>query len=200
MEEFLRYFLPIYWCIFFLLIIVWRSYVLWHKTGVNAFKHLSHEGVHGVVVFYNQWIPVISASSMITYVFFPRYYNYLAPFQWLQNDTVQLLGVICLVAALVLTWAAQAHMGDAWRLAPTDADTEHFVEKGLFTWSRNPIFVGVRLSLIGMFLVLSNGVILTLSVLAWMSLSVQVALEEEHLLARYGEPYKKYCARVRRWL
>ncbi len=200
MEGLLRYFLPIYWMIFFLLIIVWRAYVVWRRTGVNAFKQLSCSGVHGVVVFYFRWLFFIASLGSIAYVISPSAYNSVASFQWMRKEPIQLFGMVWLVGWLVWIWLAQSQMGIAWRFAPKDAQGEHFVDKGLFARSRNPIFLGFKCIFIGVFLTFPNSIILALSVAGWLLLSVQVALEEEHLLMKYGESYKNYCDKVRRWL
>lgn len=200
MDEFLKYFLPLYWIAFISIVMVWRIYVVWKRTGVNAYKTLSHVGVHGIVVFYNKWIPFFSTTTVVVYCFFPEYYWYFAPFDWLQRDWIAVFGVIALLLALGLIAVAQNQMGDAWRLAPKDATGDRFVTKQLFAWSRNPIFVGLRLSLVGLFLVLPNAISLAVWVSVWILLSVQVALEEEHLLARHGDVYEAYCRRVRRWI
>ncbi len=200
MDEFLRFFLPIYWILFFCVVLFFRTYVVWRRTGFNAYKSLIQSGVHGVIVFYNKSMPVISTSVVIVYSFFPQYYFNLAPFPLFQHDAIALLGVLFLLFSLGWIWFSQSQMGDVWRLAPKDASADYLVSSGIFSRSRNPIFLGVKVNLIGIFLVLPNGVIFALVVMGWVLLDVQVALEEEHLLSQHGESYKNYCSRVRRWI
>ena len=72
-------------------------------------------------------------------------------------------------------------------------------EKGLFSLSRNPVFLGIKINMIGFFLVLPNAITLTLLILDIALIDIQIALEEEHLLQLHGEKYRAYASRVRKW-
>lgn len=105
------------------------------------------------------------------------------------------------VAGLALMVAAQASMGDAFRVGQ---DPRHapaaLCESGLHRISRNPIYVGSWLCLAGMtlwwpcrFLVLCCGAI-------GVGIHVLVREEEAFLRARFGERYEAYARRVPRYL
>mgnify|MGYP001490612632 CR=1 FL=1 len=66
---------------------------------------------------------------------------------------------------------------------------------GVFRLSRNPIFLGMRLTLLGLFLVIPNAVTLAVLVLGNVLVQVQVRLEEA-----FGEVYARYREQVRRWI
>ena len=76
--------------------------------------------------------------------------------------------VIMLVCAAVvsLLWMliAQAQMGASWRVGIDSANRTELVSKGLFTISRNPIFLATRLALLGFFLVAPNAATLAVAV------------------------------------
>jgi protein-S-isoprenylcysteine O-methyltransferase Ste14 len=74
------------------------------------------------------------------------------------------------------------------------------VQGGLFAISRNPIFLAMRVTLLGLFLVLPSAATLSLLVAGEILMQVQVRLEEEHLASLHGAEYAAYCHRVRRWL
>ncbi len=95
---------------------------------------------------------------------------------------------------------AQAQMGASWRVGIDTACRTELVSFGLFAHSRNPIFLAVRLSMLGLFLVAPNAV--TLAILATNEVLAlfQVRLEEKHLSEMHGAKYEEYCAQVRRWL
>jgi protein-S-isoprenylcysteine O-methyltransferase Ste14 len=101
---------------------------------------------------------------------------------------------------LVWTLIAQARMGNSWRIG-IDANTKtQLVTQGIFGISRNPIFLGMRVTLLGPFLLLPNAVTLTTFVLGEALMQIQVHLEEEYLRQTHGEAYRKYCRRARRWI
>jgi protein-S-isoprenylcysteine O-methyltransferase Ste14 len=55
-------------------------------------------------------------------------------------------------------------MGASWRIGIDSANATELVSKGLFSVSRNPIFLAIRLALLGFFLVAPNAA--TLAILA----------------------------------
>ena len=71
----------------------------------------------------------------------------------------------------------------------------------LYSMSRNPMYVGVVLAVVGQAIVFASRAIAVYGAFLWLLFHlVVVALEEPHLRARYGEPYEAYCRRVPRWL
>ena len=96
--------------------------------------------------------------------------------------------------------AAQAQMGMSWRIGIATAHRTDLVQNGLFSLSRNPIFLAMRVSLMGLFLALPAAATLALLCAGEILMQVQVRLEEQHLLASHGQAYADYRERVRRWL
>ena len=105
-----------------------------------------------------------------------------------------------LAASFVWTAAAQAQMGASWRVGIDTARSTDLVEHGLFARSRNPIFLGMRVSLLGFFFLLPNAVTLLTLVLGDVLVQLQVRLEEDFLTKMQGDAYRAYRRRVRRWL
>lgn len=75
------------------------------------------------------------------------------------------------------------------------------VTTGIHGWSRNPIYVGMFLLYGGIGLAVRSPwiLILTLPIAITMRYGV-VAREEDYLERRFGNAYRSYKARVRRWL
>jgi protein-S-isoprenylcysteine O-methyltransferase Ste14 len=71
---------------------------------------------------------------------------------------------------------------------------------GVFAWSRNPIYVGFFLVLVGQFLVFPNWVPLVYLVAGIWLVHRQVLREEGFMRRQYGEEYAEYCRRVRRYV
>jgi protein-S-isoprenylcysteine O-methyltransferase Ste14 len=91
-------------------------------------------------------------------------------------------------------------MGDSWRIGIDDKSKSPLVQNGLFGVSRNPIFLGMLIMLVGMLLILPTAATLVITVLGFVLIHVQVRLEEAFLLEKYGEEYRRYQASVRRWM
>lgn len=72
---------------------------------------------------------------------------------------------------------------------------------GIFAFSRNPIYLGMLMALIGWAFYLLNLVALFWAVLFFLWINFwQIAVEEQHLRLQFGEDYHHYCQKVRRWL
>ena len=71
---------------------------------------------------------------------------------------------------------------------------------GIFAVSRNPIYVGFFLFLLGQFLVFTSWTTLTALGFAAVVFHRQVLREEEFMRQRYGREYAEYCSRVRRYV
>ena len=68
------------------------------------------------------------------------------------------------------------------------------VSEGLYRYSRNPMYVGVLLTIFGQGLI-GHGLIV------WLCFHLAVVLlEEPRLRKQNGEPYDEYCRKVPRWL
>lgn len=81
------------------------------------------------------------------------------------------------------------------------ARASHLVTSGVFAWSRNPIYLGDLLVLVALALwwgQIAGFALLPLSVLYLNRF--QIEPEEEALTHLFGEEYRQYQARVRRWL
>lgn len=200
MSLFLKYFLPIYFILFFGLAFLWRSYLVWKTTGHNPYKLAHSDSAHDYIGILFRGLMAASAGMIALYVFYQPAYSFLLPIFWLDIPALAWIGVILLIAALVWTLIAQAHMGRSWRIGvDTEVKTE-LVSHGLFTISRNPIFLGMRAMLLGLFLVLPNALSFGILLLGEALVQVQVRLEEEHLLKLHGHAYQEYRNQTRRWI
>ena len=143
---------------------------------------------------------VALVGVVILFTVWSEGYNYLAPIVWLGQPFLIWVGIGLLLASLALILSAQIHMGNSWRIGIDREVKTQLVSEGIFGWSRNPIFLGMRLSLLGFFLVLPNAATLAILVLGDALMQIQVRLEEEYLFGLHNEDYRSYQKRVRRWL
>ena len=72
---------------------------------------------------------------------------------------------------------------------------------GLYSYSRNPLYVSLTLAYLSIALATNSGwsLLLIVPALAVMRYGV-IAREERYLTAKFGEPYTQYKASVRRWI
>ena len=130
--------------------------------------------------------------------------HFVLPFP-LAHGTLRLvfipLGIILVVVGIGLIVLARrelAHHGQ-----PTDPGrpTSKIVSSGVFSISRNPLYLGIVIVLIGLALAFNVLWILVLLVPAIVLCHyVLIFPEERYLSARLGEEYKAYTLSVYRWL
>ncbi|HVE58205.1 MAG TPA: isoprenylcysteine carboxylmethyltransferase family protein [Pyrinomonadaceae bacterium] len=200
MDHALRIILPLYLLGFFGIAFVWRSFLVWKRTGINPYVvGKTDKPIDFIENIYR--IPVLLLIAVtIVFAFLPGVYQYSAPILWLENSIVKIAGFGFMIFALIWTATAQMQMGKSWRIGIDTENKTDLVEKGLFTVSRNPIFFGMRTALFGFFLCLPNALTLLAVVLADVLMQIQVRLEEEFLKSMHGESYENYCRKVRRWI
>jgi protein-S-isoprenylcysteine O-methyltransferase Ste14 len=75
------------------------------------------------------------------------------------------------------------------------------VQGWLYTFTRNPMYVGVVFAIFGQAIVFASRAIAIYGAIVWLTFHlVVVLLEEPHLRDVHGDSYAEYCRRIPRWL
>ena len=113
------------------------------------------------------------------------------------------LAVIFLLAGVVLTLAGMR----AFRRADTTVNplspdqATSIVRSGPYAFTRNPMYLGLTLVLLGFCAYLANAMaVLGVVVFVAYITRFQIIPEERVLLAKFGEPFAQYMRSVRRWV
>lgn len=200
MTTILKIVLPIYLILFFGLAMLWRSYLAWKRTGVNPYMLGGGDSVHDYVGKLFR-VTLIGASLIVlAFSLYEPLYFFLIPISWLKSTWLMGIGLALLFVALVWVLIAQIQMGDSWRIGIDEQTKSPLVQHGLFGVSRNPIFLGMMMMLVGLLLTVPTAATLAVTLLGIVLVHIQVRLEESFLLEKYGETYRAYQGRVRRWI
>ena len=128
--------------------------------------------------------------------------NWLVPLPFLSADLpAGWLGAIVFLLALALLAWAIVTITKAGSNVPTNRPTTSIVESGPYRFTRNPIYLGMFLGLIGLAIAFDN--LWLLMMLVPFALVIRygvVAREEAYLERKFGDVYRGYRSRVRRWL
>jgi protein-S-isoprenylcysteine O-methyltransferase Ste14 len=122
------------------------------------------------------------------------------PVQILPPDSGRLAGIGCIVAGLAglagrIAFSRAGTSPNPW--TPTSA----LVVSGVYRYTRNPMYLGLTLIYIGITLwVDTPWPLLPLPIVLAVIQRGVIAREERYLEARFGEEYRQYRARVRRWI
>ena len=87
----------------------------------------------------------------------------------------------------------------SWRLGIDRDQPGALVTGGIFGRSRNPVYLGLALLAVGVFLVLGRLVLLALALVFLVYFHFLIRREERFLAERYGEAYREYARSVGRW-
>jgi protein-S-isoprenylcysteine O-methyltransferase Ste14 len=104
---------------------------------------------------------------------------------------------LAVLAGLALNWL----MPLPFLPAATHLPTTTIVETGPYRFTRNPIYLGMVLGLIGLAIAFNSLWLLMMLVPFALVIRYGVITREEACLEhRFGDVYRRYCARVPRWL
>lgn len=191
----------IYLLIFYGLLGGLRSYVLYRRTGINPFKLKRDDSIQGFSLMIFKIVFVLITSVVALYSFGGEFYNYVVPIPFMTgNNIFQIIGGSLSIVALAWCFTAQWHMKDSWRIGFDESERTELVVDGLFKYSRNPIFLGMLISGIGLFFFLPSAITCVTVMMSWISISIQIRLEEAYLYTKHGVKYQQYQKKVRRWL
>lgn len=185
--------------IYFLIIFFLRSYLLWKNTGINPMTFDRTDDAHGYNGKLFKFISFLELIVVGIYSFGKSWYEYLLPFWYLENSSLQLIGWTLLHLSLIWVFTAQLQMADSWRIGIDSKNKTELITTGLFSISRNPIFLGIMIANIGLFLVIPNAITLLITALSTSTIQTQVRLEESFLKDLHGAAYADYYDKVRRW-
>jgi len=109
-------------------------------------------------------------------------------------------GAVFLIACIATIWEAKRHHDAGTAVEPWKPTTV-ILDKGLYAYSRNPIYVGMILAYIAVAIGAMSYLALALLLLVLLIIRYHViAREEAYLERKFGDTYLNYKARVRRWI
>lgn len=198
MEHILRLILPIYFAIYLGLTFVVRTVLVARRIGKNPLVLPRDDSAFGLIGFYFKLTLIGVFLYVIAFSASPDLIEYLLPLKQLVNSVITTIGLGLLAIAFLWTFVAQSQMGNSWRIG-IDPNTEtELITTGLYAISRNPVFFGMIVCLVGLFLVTPNALTGLFLILGYVLIQIQIRLEEEHLAKSHGSVYLNYKQKVRR--
>jgi len=119
-----------------------------------------------------------------------------------QPSLIQMtIGYILYSLGLITVLVSQYQMGTAWRIGVNADEKTELVTQGVFKQVRNPIYTGLFIGSVGLWLVSPS----TLLMFGLLGLYVAVELfvrkvEEPYLLEQFGTEYDEWCRSTPRYL
>jgi protein-S-isoprenylcysteine O-methyltransferase Ste14 len=134
-------------------------------------------------------------ENRLTYaVFLPMVVSWVyAVFLPLQLGTTWLYsGLIIYLFGIVFTIVAVRNFANSSK--------DKVITKGLYSFTRNPTYIGMILMQSGLGIAGSSWLYLLLTMVLAILLNANLSAEERYCLYRYGDDYRKYKNRTPRWI
>lgn len=114
---------------------------------------------------------------------------------------VRVMGAITSVVGTIIFAVSVQTMRDSWRAGVSKSDKTELVTNGIYQISRNPAFLGFDLLYVGTLMMFFNWILCILTVFAIVMYHLQIVnVEEDFLLATFGNEYLGYKKKVRRYI
>lgn len=195
-----RIYIVAFLVVYFFVVFIIPSIRVKRRTGINPYVFKNTESAHDFLGKVSMPVTSLIFIVVLVNLFYPEGMQYFAPFLWLEIAIIKYIGFILIHLALLWIIIAQIQMSDSWRVGIDHSARTELKTNGLFSISRNPVFLGMFVTLSGVFFILSNAITLLVATVSVLLFQVQVRLEEEYLLKIHADTYIAYCKKTPRWI
>jgi protein-S-isoprenylcysteine O-methyltransferase Ste14 len=198
MEDFIKYYLPFYILLYLAVAFFIPTYRTYKKTGLNPITFGKEDTAHNYIGLVMKILIALLFISVLFYSFGYTYYKFLVPITYLENQSLKIVGIILIHLSLLWIGIAQYQMSTSWRIGIDEKNDTELVTKGIFSISRNPIFLGMIVSVLGLFLITPNALTFFLTLSTYFVIQIQIRLEEEFLEKKHNTDYSNYKLKTKR--
>ena len=146
------------------------------------------------------WPPLVCLAGIVAALFLGIFY----PAPWFGAPLADILfafGCLLVFAVVAIDVSAMRTLYRAKTTAMPHKGSTHLVTGGPYSFTRNPIYLGYTLLLVGSGLILGNVWFLAAALVVALAIGrLAIRPEERHLEARFGKRYRDYAKKVRRWI
>ncbi len=126
--------------------------------------------------------------------------DWIIPLPITTGDFLWLTGFALIVISVALALIALFHFLEAKTYVEPWHPTTTIIEKGVFRYSRNPIYLAFCIATVGCGLALNSWwVVMSVLPLGYLLQRLVIKREETYLESKFGKTYLDYKQRVRRW-
>lgn len=198
MTDFISVFIPLFFILFFLTAFFGKSFIVSKKIGKNPNVLPEDDSAYGLIGRYFKLTLLFLFIYTVVFFFFPYSILQNCSINFLENNTIKYFGMSLMILSLIWVLIAQFQMENSWRIGIDEELKTELITTGLFKYSRNPIFLGMLMSLTGLFMTLPTFISLSFFIISNILIQIQIRLEEEFLLKQHGTYYLEYKKKVRR--
>ncbi|MGV3657713.1 MAG: methyltransferase family protein [Chitinophagaceae bacterium] len=196
----LRMYLPVFILMYLMVTFVLPIWRVYKTSGINPVTFGKTDNAHDYIGKLMKLLVLLLVAAVLIYAYMPQFYRHLVPLAYFESEGFRIAGLALIHVSLVWLVAAQYQMQQSWRIGIDENNKTALVTGGLFSLSRNPVFLGMILSVLGLFLILPNTLMLMVLITTYIVIQIQIRLEEQFLTQLHGVAYSRYRQRVRRMI
>ncbi len=181
----------------FYVLFIGRSFLLM-KKGVKVWVLSSSKGIFGKIIESLLTPLLILWTTEIVLTAIGKPLSKVSYF-W-NNIYIRYAGLTLCTLGLIIFFLALLSFGNAWRIGIDEVNSNELITGGIFSFTRNPIFLFMDMFFLGTFLVYPNIFFLLCFILIILSIHIQILREEKFLSIKFGQKYEEYKRQVRRYL
>lgn len=194
----LKIYLPLYSLAYILIAFVVPTYRTFKKTGINPITFAKTDNAHDYIGFVMKLLIALLFFAVLCFSFSDKLYYYMIPISYLSFSAFKIIGLILIHSSLIWIGMAQYQMSNSWRIGIDEKNKTELVTKGIFSVSRNPIFLGMIISVLGLFLIIPTALSFCLLVTTYFIIQIQIRLEEDFLEKQHSQTYINYKLKTKR--
>jgi protein-S-isoprenylcysteine O-methyltransferase Ste14 len=119
--------------------------------------------------------------------------------QLIDAPALRYVGAALAISGPILFAASLRSFASSWRIGIDRTQPPPLVTGGVFSWTRNPIYTAFDLIIIGALLIHGRVIFLISGAVLVLLVHGVVLREERFLDAQFGDAFRNYCGRVRRY-
>jgi len=145
--------------------------------------------------------PVLPPTYLLVFILIMVGLHLFLPVKKVVVSPYGYLGVLPLLMGVLLNlWSSNFFNKVKTTVKPFERSS-HLITEGLYRYSRNPMYLGMALILLGLALLLGSITpVLVTPVFVWVMARKFIDIEEKALEETFGDDYREYRKRVRRWI
>ena len=169
-------------------------YRLTGDLGVrSSLKHSSKVAKLAGILLLGSFIGAILLSVL-------SFFDILKPDHFF-GQWVDIAGILLCLCGIVIVSISQYQMGKNWRMGVDEGEVTELVSDGMYSRVRHPIYAGLMIFGVGLFVLLPTLSMFIVLVIGYISIELQVRrVEEPHMKNLHGEKYLEYLLRTKRYI
>jgi protein-S-isoprenylcysteine O-methyltransferase Ste14 len=179
-----------------------RTFHLRRIRAVNAFTFTTgEEGIKNILQTCLVVIVVVWLVLMGFYLREPgiQIFPSFLEMNLIDSPILKIAGATLIVLGFVVYTFAWTGLGNSWRVGIDKSSPGALITGGIYSLSRNPIYVFIDVYFTSTFLIHGTVILLFFAVVTPFNLHFLILGEERFLSKTYGVAFHNYCARTKRY-